>query len=128
MPIYQRYRNYRTNLTKIDPEAFANIQPVECEAGDLIVWNGGLPHGNGRNTSNKPRLAQYIAMSPALEDNEEVRENRIQCWRNNTPPFFNSTRKGFFSGTPCGKEQQQARAELTDLGKRLLGLKRWRDA
>ena len=128
LPFYQRYRNYRTNLTKIDPEAFANIQPVECEAGDLIVWNGGLPHGNGRNTSNKPRLAQYIAMSPALEDNEELRENRVRCWRNNTPPFFNATRKSFFSGTHCGKEQQQARAELTDLGKRLLGLKRWCDA
>ena len=34
---------------------------VEADAGDLIIWNRLLPHGNGRNTSHTPRLAQVCA-------------------------------------------------------------------
>jgi hypothetical protein len=41
------------------------IEPIPARAGDLIIWNRLLAHGNGHNVSDKPRLAQYIAMVEA---------------------------------------------------------------
>ena len=40
------------------------IQSVPGQAGDLIIWHSALPHSNSANTSNRPRLAQYITMWP----------------------------------------------------------------
>ena len=42
-------------------------------AGDLIIWDQRLPHGNGRNVSMRPRLAQYITMTPAWEGDTSLR-------------------------------------------------------
>ena len=42
-----------------------DIVPIPGKAGDLLIWHGALLHGNGRNTSKRPRLAQYILMHPA---------------------------------------------------------------
>ena len=42
-----------------------DIQPIPGRAGDLLIWHSGLLHGNGRNTSGRPRLAQFILMHPA---------------------------------------------------------------
>ena len=39
-------------------------QYIAGDAGDLIIWNSALPHGNGVNSTDKPRLAQYITMFP----------------------------------------------------------------
>ena len=41
---------------------------VPAKAGDLIIWHRALPHGNSRNDTNRPRLCQYITMSPAPEE------------------------------------------------------------
>ncbi len=40
-------------------------KPIAAGAGDFIVWHQALPHGSSPNTSNKPRLVQYINYSPA---------------------------------------------------------------
>tara|TARA_B100000809_G_scaffold145381_1_gene142977 strand:+ start:1154 stop:1939 length:786 start_codon:yes stop_codon:yes gene_type:complete len=65
------------------------VQPIAGKAGDLLVWHRLLAHGNGYNRSQKPRLAQYITMSPATEDNlavlpillQDSRHERIQAWQ-----------------------------------------------
>ncbi|MBM3264577.1 MAG: phytanoyl-CoA dioxygenase family protein [candidate division Zixibacteria bacterium] len=94
------------------------VKPIPGKAGDLIIWHTFLPHGNGRNTSGKPRLAQYISMSPAGYDNEEARQQRITFWKERLAP------KGF-AGDPRGVEKDNPPARLTDLGKKLLGLEPW---
>lgn len=35
---------------------------IEADAGDFIIWHSALPHGNSRNRSDKPRLAQYLSL------------------------------------------------------------------
>jgi hypothetical protein len=97
------------------------IVKLEMEAGDLLIWNSQLPHGIRPNLSDKPRLAQYIAMVPAQEDKEDLREWRIRSWRDRVAP------EGYaFPGDPRQWEQTRyQRAALTDLGEKLLGLKRW---
>jgi ectoine hydroxylase-related dioxygenase (phytanoyl-CoA dioxygenase family) len=90
-------------------------------AGDLLIWTSLLLHGNGHNTSNKVRLCQYLSMNPAAEVTEETRQARIECWQANTHPQSKS-----FPGDPRRiEEQRSAPAELTDLGRKLLGLDAW---
>ena len=44
------------------------IEPIPGKAGDFLIWNRLLAHGNGHNVSKRPRLAQYIAMFEADPD------------------------------------------------------------
>lgn len=129
------YRNYDTwKLTQ--PEDRDRFQPditgledkivkVKMEAGDLLIFNSTEPHGIRPNKSkNKVRMAQYISMMPAEEDNEEMRKWRINSWKHRIAP------EGYaFPGDPRNWEQEKyERAELTELGEKLLGLKSWDDS
>lgn len=94
--------------------------PIVGKAGDLVIWDKRLLHGNGRNLSDRPRLAQYITMFPARGD-ETVREDRVQRWRDRLPPDAN-----WAKGDPRGWEQTHGKtADLSPLGRKLLGLDRW---
>lgn len=98
------------------------IVKVPLEAGDLLIFNSLEPHGIRPNRSgNKVRLAQYISMMPAEEDNEALRQWRITSWRERKAP------EGYaFPGDPRNWEQTKyATAELSPLGKKLLGLEPW---
>jgi ectoine hydroxylase-related dioxygenase (phytanoyl-CoA dioxygenase family) len=98
-----------------------SITRPRLAAGDLLIWTSLLLHGNGHNTSNRVRLCQYISMNPAASMTDETRQARIQAWQKNTPPPSRS-----FPGDPRGiEERRSAPAELTDLGKKLLGVDRW---
>lgn len=95
---------------------------VPLEAGDLLIFNSLEPHGIRPNLSkDKVRIAQYISMMPAEEDNEPLKQWRVQSWQNRIAP------EGYaFPGDPRHWEQTRyATAELSDLGKKLLGLTPW---
>ncbi|MEH7303294.1 MULTISPECIES: phytanoyl-CoA dioxygenase family protein [Neobacillus] len=94
---------------------------VVTKAGDLLIFNSMQPHGIRPNYSEKARIAQYISMFPAQENNEGLRETRIQSWSERIKP------EGFaFPGDPRNWEQvKYDRAVLTELGEKLLGLKKW---
>ncbi|HEA21865.1 hypothetical protein LCGC14_1861710 [marine sediment metagenome] len=126
------YRNYDTwKLTQ--PEGRDHFKPntvglenklvkVAMEAGDLLIFNSAQPHGIRPNRSDdKVRIAQYISMMPAQEENESLRQWRINSWKNRVAP------EGYaFPGDPRKWEQTKYdRAELSDLGEKLLGLKKW---
>ncbi len=126
------YRNYDTwKLSQ--PEDRDHFQPditgledkivkVPLEAGDLLIFNSTQPHGIRPNKSgNKVRIAQYISMMPAEEDNEALRDWRVHSWKNRVAP------EGYaFPGDPRNWERDKYdTAKLTALGERLLGLKNW---
>ncbi len=127
--IPELYRNFdewkKTQPIDRDPfkpniEGF-KIEKVNMKAGDLLIFNSMLAHGIRPNHSNRPRLAQYISMSPAEEERDELKKWRIQSWKQRIAP------EGYaFPGDPRNWEQQHAKtADLTDLGKKLLGVERW---
>ena len=97
------------------------IVKVPLEAGDLVIWNSSQPHGIRANHSDKPRIAQYISMMPAQEEDQAMREWRISSWQDRIAP------QGYaFPGDPRNWEQERyEKAELTELGEKLLGLKSW---
>ena len=125
------YRTYDTwKLTQ--PEDRDHFKPnvegfelvkVKMNAGDLLIFNSTEPHGIRPNSSNTPRLAQYISMMPAQEENEELRQWRVSSWRERRAP------EGYaFPGDPRGWEQNRYEtAQLSLLGKKLLGVKSWRE-
>ncbi len=101
------------------------VTPVEARAGDLVIWNTLLLHGNGRNEGDKPRLAQYITMHTAPELNDEqarsYREERIGSWRARRAPA------GWERDVPERLKHREAQmqaepSQLSDLGRKLLGL------
>ncbi|HEV7277575.1 MAG TPA: phytanoyl-CoA dioxygenase family protein [Devosiaceae bacterium] len=99
-----------------------SITNIEMEPGDLMIFNTLLAHGVRPNHSkDRVRMAQYISMYPADEDNEEEREARIRMWRELEPP-----QRDAFPGDPREWEKKHATtAKLSPLGERLLGLRSW---
>ena len=98
------------------------IEKVAMEAGDLLIFNSLLPHGIRPNrSSNKVRIAQYISMMPAEEDNAALKAWRINSWKNRVAP------EGYaFPGDPRNWEQTKySTAALSPLGEKLLGLNSW---
>jgi hypothetical protein len=109
--------------------------PYTGKAGDLVIWHQFLPHGNSRNESALPRLAQYIAMFPTpnaaiqggaggrmsfdssggevepLRGEVEQAEGRVMAW----------SRGQEKEGRPNAPA-----ATLTELGEKLLGARPWR--
>ena len=79
-----------------------------------------MPHGNGHNVSDRPRLAQYVTMSLSSEADEDARQLRISCWQQRKP-----LPRPAFPGDPRAVEQHFPPPELTPLGRKLLGLDRW---
>jgi hypothetical protein len=99
-----------------------DLVKVPLEAGDLLIFNSLEPHGIRPNLSkDKVRIAQYLSMMPAEEDNEALKQWRVQSWQNRIAP------EGYaFPGDPRNWElTRYATAELNDLGKKLLGLSPW---
>ncbi|WP_224751074.1 phytanoyl-CoA dioxygenase family protein [Mucilaginibacter pankratovii] len=127
--IPELYRTYDTwKLTqpedrdhyKPDTTGFELVK-VKLEAGDLLIFNSLQPHGiRANNSGNKVRIAQYIAMMPAQEDNQELVDWRINSWQSR------EAMQGYaFPGDPMEREKQNPVAVLSDLGKKLLGLEKW---
>ncbi len=95
---------------------------VKMEAGDLLIFNSSLAHGIRPNLSkDKVRIAQYISMMPAQEEDQSLLNWRLNSWRNRIAP------EGYaFPGDPRNWEQTRYQtAELSSLGKKLLGLEKW---
>jgi len=126
------FRNYDTwKLTQ--PEDRDHFKPditgleeklvkVPMEAGDLLIFNSAEPHGIRPNLSgNKVRMAQYISMMPAQEEDESLKAWRVNSWKNRVAP------EGYaFPGDPRNREQTDYEtAQLSPLGEKLLGTKPW---
>lgn len=125
------YKNYNLwkksqpkNRDRFKPDVSGledQIVKVPLEAGDLLIFNSTLPHGIRPNYSNKVRIAQYISMMPAEEENLDLRNWRINSWKNRVAPEGHA-----FPGDPRKWEQIKYKtAKLNYLGKKLLGLKSW---
>jgi len=98
------------------------MEKIKMEAGDLLIFNSSQPHGiRANNSKDKVRIAQYISMMPAEEDNEPLRQWRIRSWKDRVAP------EGYaFPGDPRRWEQTRYQtAELSPLGRKLLGLDKW---
>jgi len=127
--LYQNYERWKLtqpqDRNRFQPDITGledKIEKVALEAGDLLIFNSLLAHGIRPNRSEgKVRIAQYISMMPAEEDNESLKKWRIHSWKNRIAP------EGYaFPGDPRNWEQTKYKtAKLSPLGEKLLGLTPW---
>ena len=120
--LWKKYQPKNRDRFKPDVSGLEDqIVKVPLEAGDLLIFNSTLPHGIRPNYSNKVRIAQYISMMPAEEENLDLRNWRINSWKNRVAPEGHA-----FPGDPRKWEQIKYKtAKLNYLGEKLLGLKSW---
>ena len=127
--LYQNYERWKLtqpqDRNRFQPDITGledKIEKVALEAGDLLIFNSLLAHGIRPNRSKgKVRIAHYISMMPAEEDNESLKKWRIHSWKNRIAP------EGYaFPGDPRNWEQTKYKtAKLSPLGEKLLGLTPW---
>ena len=85
------------------------IVPVPGRAGDLVLWDIRLQHGNMANTDASPRVVQYVSMFPH------------GVWRDTPEGHQRLWREGRDWQDSEGPPDHEP-AELTALGRRLVGL------
>jgi hypothetical protein len=95
------------------------IVHVSAQAGDLIVWDSLLAHGNSKNLSARPRIAFYVLMGRADSWGERGRQASIESWRTGQCVPWWRGRPGYDRVEPWPS------ASLTELGRRLLGFEQW---
>ncbi len=99
-------RNYEEALIGLDA---AKAVQIPLRAGDLLVWSSLLPHGVVENSSEKYRAIQYVRMYNSLDFDNHVLNRRLSMW---------------YHQLPHGPTMWP-KAQLSELGEYLVGLKRW---
>ena len=91
---------------------------VACRAGDVLIWDSRLPHGNGTNRDDRPRITQAVTMqAPGFWG--ESADDRIVLWKQGRANPVYRHQAGFDRIEPWPP------AALTPLGRRLLGIDPW---
>lgn len=108
-------RHPDAGLDDLDLEGHEPV-PVPARAGDLVVFDGRLPHGNAPNHAGSPRVVQYVSM---VADTPERAAEHAELYRSGMAPAGLRGRPGWDVPQPWPP------AELTGLGRRLAGLDSW---
>lgn len=104
-----------------DRGSFELIHP-QLKAGDMLIFNSLMAHGIKVNNSDQARMAQYISMFPAQENNVKLRDERLRLFAEKTAPMGKA-----FSGDPRYWERERyPAAQLNALGEKLLGSRSWK--
>jgi hypothetical protein len=104
----------------IDAEGH-DVVPVCGKAGDLVLFDTRLPHSNGDNVADTPRVVQYVTMWPPNPWGQQA-ESHQAIWRTGRAHPDHRVRKGW------DHAELWPPAQLTPLGRRLLALEPWPDA
>ena len=128
------HRQLEAWLKDLPPEANPREQdleslgakPIAGAAGDLIIWHSALPHGSSPNTATHPRVAQYVTMFPSQGYDEAARILRVGAWQDRLAGLvIEVTGKKTWKLRNEKEHQRGQTAELSQLGRKLLGLDGW---
>jgi ectoine hydroxylase-related dioxygenase (phytanoyl-CoA dioxygenase family) len=97
------------------------LVPVPGGRGALVVWNRLMPHTSLANESDRPRLVQYVTMTPARADADAERRANVRNCLGKHPPGW-----ALRQNVPGQLDPEPGPpVMLTALGRRLIGLDRW---
>lgn len=100
-------------------------EPVESiggKAGSMVIWHRLMPHSSGTNRGQNPRWVQYVTMDHAVND-ETARQQRVDEFLQRLPPAWAIRQNVPGQMIP----EPWPTADLTTLGRRLVGLEAWPD-
>ena len=129
------HRKLEAWLQELPPDADARkqdleslgAQPIPGAAGDLIIWHSALPHGSSPNTAERPRVAQYITMFPAGKEDVDARDHRVNAWRDRLAGLVIEVTGVTWELRKEKEHETDQTAELSPLGRKLLGVDPWKD-
>lgn len=96
---------------------------IPMKKGDFVIWNSRLPHGNGKNYSDKWRIQCYVRFvqyNIYKEYTEEVRK----CAETGEVPKIFSTENETNASTEFNVKNYKM-PEMTQLGEKVLGFQEW---
>jgi ectoine hydroxylase-related dioxygenase (phytanoyl-CoA dioxygenase family) len=95
------------------------LVPVGGARGSLVLWHRKMPHTSLANNSDRPRLVQYVTMTP--QGDEETRQRNARDCLEKHPPAWAIRQKVVGQQDP----EPGPPVRLTQLGARLAGVERW---
>jgi len=100
-----------------EPKTEAKAVRITMRKGSICCWDSRTPHGNWPNDNDKPRMVLYTALFPIPHD--EKYEMRMEAREAEIKHYLKMRSKMTELKNPHDP------VELTDLGKKIHGLKRW---
>ena len=95
------------------------LVPVGGPQGSVVLWHRKMPHTSLANNSTRPRLVQYVTMTPAGSEESRLRNAR-ECIEKHPPAWaIRQQVVGQLDPEPGPPPQ------LTALGARLAGVEAW---
>lgn len=88
-------------------------------AGSMVIWHRQMPHSSARNDAGLPRWVQYVTMDVAGDEAERL--DRVRLFEEKRPPGWAVRQEVPGQLIP----EPGPIAELTPLGRRLVGLDAW---
>jgi ectoine hydroxylase-related dioxygenase (phytanoyl-CoA dioxygenase family) len=95
------------------------LVPVGGEKGSLVLWHRRMPHTSLANSSDRPRLVQYVTMNRAGSEEARLRLARENLEKRPPPWAIRQNVRGQLNPEPGPPVQ------LTALGERLAGIAPW---
>ncbi|KAL7546247.1 hypothetical protein ACHAWF_009582, partial [Thalassiosira exigua] len=119
-----------------DGEILRRTEHVPVRAGSAVFWDNRIPHANAyRNDGREARAVVYCSFLPDIPVNRTFVERQLEDWRAGRVPRLGDRwmrrededeRDDEGRGDGSGKEASKATiSELSELGKRLIGLVEW---
>ena len=106
-----------------DADVLARVTHVGAGAGDLVVWDSRIPHGNSRtNASAHSREVVFVGLLPAVPLNAAFAVAQRSKWEAGVEPVDQWVK------APGGVRLDKYAGsvdDLTPLGRRLLGIDPW---
>eukprot|EP01119_Soliformovum_irregulare_P009017 TRINITY_DN22125_c0_g1_i1.p1 TRINITY_DN22125_c0_g1~~TRINITY_DN22125_c0_g1_i1.p1 ORF type:complete len:370 (-),score=69.84 TRINITY_DN22125_c0_g1_i1:14-1123(-) len=124
-------------LNFVDPQLRQKVVEVPLNRGDMVIWNSNLAHNGGTNTlPTHWRLHAYVrfvAMSgPTTDDADskwavQYREDVKEAVKTGKQPRQYASRNTVKAEDTGIESANHKIPELSDLGMRVLGLRKWED-
>lgn len=112
-----------TFLFYMDLEATKKAIQVPMKKGDIVVWNSRLPHGNGKNFSDKWRIQCYVRFVQYDLYKDYTKEVK-RCVETGEVPRIFSTENETNASSEFNVKNHKI-PKLTPLGEKIFGFKEW---
>jgi len=135
-----------------DKELMKRIQHIPVKAGSVVFWDNRIPHGNSYRNDPSPesvvnddgnnnsvlgtsgsRAVVYCSFLPDVDINRKFVQRQLVDWKERRPPRIGDRwmkqeeedDNVVDDATQVNDTDRNAESNLTDLGKRLIGIVSW---
>lgn len=72
---------------------FGNIQKIPLKAGSMVIWEKSVAHSNFPNSSDKPRITQFLSYVENTQTSLKLCEHNVITHCKNNPEYLKELKK-----------------------------------